>query len=504
MTYLQNITAIAGYGPLRMSAYHGANERPQWGDQSWSAMYKYLNASMDQKCGVPSGYRTPYAWFLPMKPGGLAMFKTLGGTGSLEEAAVAGGVGVVANVQGAGALGSDIGAIALLTTNIYGDGSVIAGIIGGGVLVGTIPGSGSVSAGIGARALLSGEISGVGVILNAAAVGGLSGGASFTGSSTFTAQIEAVAQLAATLSGTASVVAVLGGGFYLVAFLGGSGDVDASLKAIADATAQIDGAGSLTSAITATAPVQALLFGVGSVDEAAVAGGVYIGGSLAGTGELTDGDVEAKAQIACLISIGSRPSAEDIASAVWQSISTMFNAPGTMGRKLNDAGGGSSPSDIAQAVWDALKILAVTPGSFGEHVQTLATSVQVDAVPAASAVAVWNTHGSEETVLEVVREIRVNAAAAVVHAEAAVDAAEVAAVAAGVTAENVVINTEKIDAVAADVTVIRKIEEGNWEQVNNQLIYYDTDGTTVLEVWDLFNAAGLPTMVDVVKRVRHV
>jgi len=125
-------------------------------------------------------------------------------------------------------------------------------------------------------------------------------------------------------------------------------------------------------------------------------------------------------------------------------------------------------------------------------------------LPEETADAVWDHHGSEETVLEILHQISTDAAAAVVHAEAAVDAAEVAAIAAGVAAENVIINTERIEAVATDVTVIRKIEEGDWEQVGNQLIYYDTDGTTPIEVWDLFDAAGNPSMINVVKRVRHV
>lgn len=70
--------------------------------------------------------------------------------------------------------------------------------------------------------------------------------------------------------------------------------------------------------------------------------------------------------------------------------------------------------------------------------------------------------------------------------------------------ENIEALESKVDAVAADVVVIRKIEEGDWEQIGNQLIYYDVDGSTVLEVWDLFNAAGQPAMIDVVKRVKHV
>ena len=45
-------------------------------------------------------------------------------------------------------------------------------------------------------------------------------------------------------------------------------------------------------------------------------------------------------------------SAAALANAVWTATASSYNDSGTMGEKLNSAGGGSSPSDIAQGVWE--------------------------------------------------------------------------------------------------------------------------------------------------------
>lgn len=45
-------------------------------------------------------------------------------------------------------------------------------------------------------------------------------------------------------------------------------------------------------------------------------------------------------QMAVAFDAGSRPSAFDIAQEVWQGLAASYNAPGTMGEKLNDSGGG--------------------------------------------------------------------------------------------------------------------------------------------------------------------
>ncbi len=57
-----------------------------------------------------------------------------------------------------------------------------------------------------------------------------------------------------------------------------------------------------------------------------------------------------------------------IAAAVWNAVAASFDLAGTMGERLNDAGGGSSPADIADAVWDELQAGHVIPESFGDLV----------------------------------------------------------------------------------------------------------------------------------------
>jgi hypothetical protein len=44
-------------------------------------------------------------------------------------------------------------------------------------------------------------------------------------------------------------------------------------------------------------------------------------------------------------------SPQSLSAAVWESLASAYNAPGTMGELLNSAGGGASPATIAAEVW---------------------------------------------------------------------------------------------------------------------------------------------------------
>lgn len=55
--------------------------------------------------------------------------------------------------------------------------------------------------------------------------------------------------------------------------------------------------------------------------------------------------------------------------------------------------------------------------------------------------------------------------------------------------------------VQADLELVRKIEAGNWEIVNDQMIFYDSDGVTPLLTFNLLDDSGLPNMERVFKRV---
>lgn len=57
-----------------------------------------------------------------------------------------------------------------------------------------------------------------------------------------------------------------------------------------------------------------------------------------------------------------------VAAAVWNALAASYNLAGTMGERLNTAGGGSSPEDIADAVWDELQSGHIIPDSFGDLV----------------------------------------------------------------------------------------------------------------------------------------
>ena len=56
---------------------------------------------------------------------------------------------------------------------------------------------------------------------------------------------------------------------------------------------------------------------------------------------------------------------------------------------------------------------------------------------------------------------------------------------------------------ASDITTLKKIESGTWKIINHQMIFYDTDGSTPLFTFNLFDEEGGPTNTNVFSRV-HV
>lgn len=54
--------------------------------------------------------------------------------------------------------------------------------------------------------------------------------------------------------------------------------------------------------------------------------------------------------------------------------------------------------------------------------------------------------------------------------------------------------------VKADVELIKKVETGRWKIVSNQMIFYDSDGTTPLLTFNLYDDGGLPSMENVFER----
>lgn len=59
----------------------------------------------------------------------------------------------------------------------------------------------------------------------------------------------------------------------------------------------------------------------------------------------------------------------------------------------------------------------------------------------------------------------------------------------------------KINTISTDATLIKKIEAGRWRVFNNQMIFYEEDGTTELVKFRLYDLAGRPTNTNVMERV---
>jgi len=57
-------------------------------------------------------------------------------------------------------------------------------------------------------------------------------------------------------------------------------------------------------------------------------------------------------------------------------------------------------------------------------------------------------------------------------------------------------------ATQTDLAIVKTVETGRWQIVNNQMIFYDDDGTTQLLVFDLFDESGNPSMGNVFQRVK--
>jgi len=53
----------------------------------------------------------------------------------------------------------------------------------------------------------------------------------------------------------------------------------------------------------------------------------------------------------------------------------------------------------------------------------------------------------------------------------------------------------------AKISIIKQVECGRWKIINNQMLFYEEDGTTPLLVFDLKDSIGNPSMTNVFERV---
>lgn len=160
----------------------------------------------------------------------------------------------------------------------------------------------------------------------------------------------------------------LAGGLNADASLSGSGSLDVALALIVQAVATLTGLGSLTASALGKLEASASLAGSGSITGAlaALAGAVCeITGS--GSASIT---ARANGNLSADLTPFTELSPQSLAASVWNALVADFQAAGTMGLLLGEAGGGSSPSSIADAVWDEATSGHLAAGTFGAAVGT--------------------------------------------------------------------------------------------------------------------------------------
>ncbi|MBL0320552.1 MAG: hypothetical protein IPP74_14850 [Alphaproteobacteria bacterium] len=162
----------------------------------------------------------------------------------------------------------------------------------------------------------------------------------------------------------------LAGGRNATGALTGSGTVsNAALGLIASAVAALTGSGSITANIKGKLEAVAALVGSGDL-EGALGALASMVSEVTGSGDVSDAAITAKAALSADILVaGGDITNETIAAAVWGALATAFNETGTMGEKLNDAGGAGNP-------WASLLVDNNDSGTFGERLQKLLTTAK--------------------------------------------------------------------------------------------------------------------------------
>lgn len=124
----------------------------------------FTSGNWEAKSGIPDGYRAPYAWMLPIKPGAISARNSIVGAGDLT-AAVAGGLNAEADLTGSGDMDATGQLIISMVANLVGSGTITdASIVGYLNLAADLSGSGDISGAITALASAEAALSGSGDI----------------------------------------------------------------------------------------------------------------------------------------------------------------------------------------------------------------------------------------------------------------------------------------------------------------------------------------------------
>ena len=98
----------------------------------------------------------------------------------------------------------------------------------------------------------------------------------------------------------------------------------------------ITGIGATVADLRATGNINGTITSSGTVSFGNLAGGKNISSTITGTGTVSNAPLPAFGNLTCSISIGARPSATDIAQAVWEELLTGHTTSGTAAKVLKD------------------------------------------------------------------------------------------------------------------------------------------------------------------------
>lgn len=215
MALIQNIT-VYNHQRLRLSAYHGTNERTQWGPSMANTFSRSASlAGMTKLNAFPNGYNPDYTWIPPITAGFMSVAGgVIIGTGATGTVNLAGGKNGAATLEGVGSIDADIIAKANLSVTITGTGEVSStSVLAGAVdMQATITGTG--------------EISDADLRLIAELIATIAGQATVTGA------LNAVVGIQATLTGEGLVYSAnLAGGQYMQGTIAGAATVGADIIA---------------------------------------------------------------------------------------------------------------------------------------------------------------------------------------------------------------------------------------------------------------------------------
>ena len=161
----------------------------------------------------------------------------------------------------------------------------------------------------------------------------------------------------------------MAGGVNAVAVITAGAELAATMQLVVSAVATITAGATLTGNLNAIAPLSAAITAGASFTATIQALGNAVAAITAGA-TLT-GTPKAIGHMSATITSETELSPSALAAAVWNAVAADFNSGGTMGEKLNAAGGGSSPADIADAVWDEILSGHTDAGSSAQIVKAI-------------------------------------------------------------------------------------------------------------------------------------